>query len=449
MFTITSPIEFDASKNLTVIEAIDQSEDPRNGRKPQVTGEVFIQPNTDENDRRGRITLEIYSNDEDLTPRLQWDRKGYFKTLTPKSFSWYHNDGGPCFQIRITIGVPSGAAMDRMTLGLTHLNIDVSKDTDLGTATSTLLSTVVGHISADSGSRGKQQEPYVFASREIYLETISGDIGGSWPLYDLLKVRTASGDVEIDVGPKPVDGNAPKAAVLDVESVSGDINVREPLSKAGDKDIFPPRQYMAKIVSTAGDVEADVAMTSEAKLTTQSGNIKATLQPVLDNSFKGVSFSPVPPSIKTDSKSGDTFIEVLEPKWADIHKVDPGFSPSNPEIPSRPSRPGRDQSREDDPWVIIHNEESSQPLAAPALSFLDSKHSSISGDISLRYPASWEGTFRAKTMTGSQTFRGEGLVVEKSHKGIFRESGGFKGKGHSHVEMDAMSGDEKFIVGSD
>lgn len=437
---MSSRIDFNPSKNLNILEKIDDHE-PHSGREPHVSGTLVLRPSGD--DSSGRVDLEVISNDKDLTVKADWDTDNqFFKVITPRGVDWDSSSLRPCIQIRITVWVPSEASLHRFEADITHLDIDVISGMDLSLADKAFFTSVVGDISTPKPSNDVL--PYKLASREIRLQTVSGDVTGWYPLYDLLSISTASGDVSADVAPKAVDDARPKSAVLNVASISGDLNLKEPLdvalksSKA--ESSIPARDYIVKMETTSGHIRADLAVSSSAKFSTQSGDFNLRLWPVLDSGLE--------PSITTDTKSGDTNLYLLEPRWIKMQGLE---GREGLEVPSDNGDSDAKGEDSDGPYLIIHphNERSysTDSYGKAALSSLRSKHTSISGTMLLRYPASWTGSLEGQTVSASQKFRGKGLTTIKSR--FPPTIKGSKGSGNSYLEVNTISGDQDFLVGEE
>ncbi|RSL70002.1 hypothetical protein CEP54_002063 [Fusarium duplospermum] len=395
----TTSLRFDRSSNLEIVQTVQRDHGHR-GARPHVSGEVILQPVKDSSS--AAIELQVISNDKNLGVHVHFDEKTQlFKMITPDSIDWDSNQA-PCIQIRATIWTPQKSIIKGLKINTIHLNLDVETGFDLQVLTSTIIRSAIGHINTPAVAPKKAAVSYTLSSREINIHTASGKVKGWYPLYDLLDIDTVSGDISVNVGPKPADGAKP--ASLRVHSASGQIEVHEPLSQP--KDSLPPRDYMVNVGTASGDITADVAASSHARFESQSGDFKLRILPVLESSTK--------PALETDTKSGTSQVTILEPFWTT----------------TTTTTATGDKKR-------------------PALSALKSKHDSISGTIKLRYPSSWEGHVSAQTVSGSQDIRGRGLEV--THEGgLFpRRTRGRKGDGNSQMDVSSVSGDEYVLVGEE
>ena len=455
-------------RKLTIIQAIDKDKDKRSGWSPHVSGEVRLRPSPE--DAPGRIEVEVMSNDEDLVVKQYMNSDAQeFRILTPQRVDWPSSTNGPCIQIRITAWIPRESVIKAMSLSTVHLDINLDSGLIFGAEKDVQMSTVSGDIStpqldneAGAETDGDEKLPFAIKSREIRMETISGDIKGSFPMYDLLYAKTTSGDIRMYVCPKKVDEDHPKSAVLDVKTISGTIKIFEPVDKgieaAKPDRAFPSRDYIFLAHSTSGDITAQAAFSSEANVSSSSGDLKLRLWPILDS--RGAMAAAGVVKLMTDTKSGDTKVNLLEPLWISLDPVgvgSPGGSAGRPHHGNDNVEWGPADDK--DPYIIIHPNTESPPSqlarrelttsGTPALSHLTSSHKSISGGVTLVYPGSWEGYLYAHTISGQQSVRGEGLRITHSSSRFMKTLQGHKGSGSSSLSIASVSGDHDILIGRD
>ncbi|KAH0495486.1 hypothetical protein TgHK011_009035 [Trichoderma gracile] len=449
---INEVISFGSNKKLSIIETIERDSGNRRGLQPHVYGDILLQPV--DTSSTGSIQLEIMTNDENLHVGVEFDkREQRFKVIIPRLVEWSEPNWQPCVQIRITVFIPREAQLESVLVDSIHLDVAIKDGLILSSATDAQIKTVAGDI--NTGRLSGDVAPYTLASRSIIIETVSGDVVGWFPLYDLLKIHTVSGDIKADLTPKPSSDKKPEQAVLNVDSISGDIKVTEPVGYGQDNkrdDKFPPRDYVVGISSASGKIQAELAFTSTAKFETVSGDQRLKLLPVFGSGSSE-------PFLSTDTKSGQTTLTVAEPLWKNSAASIGHYDPVAP-----PVRNGDDEGR-DAPWIIIHPDE--QPRKRPSPPYMDLKpgiavagedkkhglvnlrshHASVSGDFRLNYPSSWEGKFAMTTLSGSQDVRGDDLDYKRG-KGIVKRIEGTKGDGKSSLTVDSMSGREVLVFGT-
>lgn len=484
-FKVSSAASFTHDHNLTVIQTIENTDNKdRSGWNPNVFGEIVLRAGMGSSP--GRIDLEVITNDKDLHINIEFDKDTQaYKMITPRNIDWGYTGGAPCIQIRATVWVPADSFVEVLKVNAVHLDIVVMEGLLMGAVDGSHFASIIGDITTPKPKSGDGEGvvPYTLGSRDIVVETISGDVKGWFPLYDLLKISTTSGDIAVDVAPKAVDHDKPKSAVLDIQAISGKIQVHEPISQAiksakPDKK-FPPREYVVNLGTSAGDIVAEVAFSSRADIQSRSGDLDVQLWPVLDSGLLKATRAPKP-VINTSTASGDTRLTLLDPLWTSVAAVGRGpdapLEPFEPFEPPEEDKPTRDTGDEwtpigdDDPYVIIHphndllsplsedpaeddaaDDSDVQALDNPGLNCLKSEHSTVSGNIKLGYPSSWEGELVATTISGSQKVRGQDLEVYGGGGpgGFMRTTHGNKGRHGSSMKIESVSGDQDVLVGKE
>ncbi|KFA50496.1 hypothetical protein S40293_03052 [Stachybotrys chartarum IBT 40293] len=465
-------VEFQQARNLSIIQRLD-IEDGDTLLKPHVTGEVILRPVR--SDAAGTIDIDVIANDRSLEVDVEYRKeKQVIEIITPRSADWAWRKRAPCIQIRVTVWVPGFSHLENLRISSVNLDVDILTALILNVENEVLIETVAGNITAANQTQADLERgilPYALSSRRTIIETVSGDIDGYFPLYDLLKITTSSGDVDVSVEPQNVHIAKPESAVLDVASVSGQIKVNEHLTpfldSEGPNRSLPPRDYVVKASTVSGSIEAEVAISSLASFETKSGAIKLRLLPVLDVST-GAWYAQRQ-HLTTKTTSGKTEVALIDPLWTRIERIG---APSPPSAPTLPPFMHFDDdlelwphTDERDPYIIIHphdirtgpadqaHQGDSQAAevdasAAPALSWLTSKHISVSGSIKLAYPSAWEGTLWADTISGTQNIRGEGLDMTHPAGAIKRRIVAHKGSGHSDLVVTSISGNEDVLIGN-
>ncbi|WEW55278.1 hypothetical protein PRK78_000707 [Emydomyces testavorans] len=279
------------------------------------------------------------------------------------------------------------------------------------------------------------------SSREIIVHKTSDGIWGRYPLYDLLSMSTTSGSISIVIDPKPADPNNPtKPAKVVLRSGSGSISVQfrlpnhhnwhqsdvdeydDEIEKLEDeiestqkeikytskrtrpqrtkrqpsncknkrpsriKNLNPlsPRPYDIEIETRSGTINANIAFSTRAELSSRSGSINARLTPLVFHDADYLD-SHRNVSITTTTRSGSTSFMLNEPL------IFP--APTTGHIPPPPPPQPHGGRRE--------------PTAAATHT------SSGSGSVQVTYPQSWAGHVHASSRSGGICMGGEGLHVIK------------------------------------
>ncbi|EQL01426.1 hypothetical protein OCS_02855 [Ophiocordyceps sinensis CO18] len=400
-------------------ETLDHKQGHRAGRRPNVWGQIILRPATN-NASEGTVDLQVISNDENLQvnvePKFHGDNQRLIMAVPHAVPSWPNGDGdAPCIQIRATFWVPREAHLRRLRVESVHLDVDVKDGLTLGVSDETKISTVAGRLRTSlPKDLGDDVVPYTLQSRKISVETVSAPIEGWFPLYDRLRLASASGDITAQVAPKPGRHNHHDKAHLDVSSVSGKVSIQEPARHTAH--VIQRTQFssnsMAQClqqtsgllegeVGVSGNGDARVAANCDAQFKTVSGELSLELLPVLDKNMDKRG------SLKTDTRSGDVRLKVLEPVWVG------GDNDSN----------------------------------RGSLGRLRSKHQSISGDLKLSYPPSWQGSFNAKALAGEIEVHGKNVEIIRRGRNIARFIEGRKGDGDSCIKVETVSGDLDLTLG--
>ncbi|KAF4336500.1 hypothetical protein FBEOM_9632 [Fusarium beomiforme] len=435
-------IDVQSSRNLTLIQKMNNTDHVK-GWTTHVSGEVIIQPQRDSSP--DTIELEVISNNDDLRVEANFHIDTQeFEIIVPRKVEWKPSDKAPCIQIRVTISARLESVLNYLSIETLQLDVILREGLVLGVVNGVSIQTASGDITTPGIKtiKGKEVVPYTLSSREIHIHTASGDVKGWYPLYDVLDIGTASGDITTNIGPKPVNPQDVQSAALRVRSASGTIKVDEPLTSAQkaprpDRE-FPPRDYTVDIITASGDISAEVAASSSASFKSQSGDLKLRIWPVLDSSLLTV-IGKTKPTLITDTKSGDTHVTLLEPMWTSLATIGGTIPPVKPYDPNDGN----------DPYLVLPeaSDVAEISMTAPALSVLKSVHKSVSGKVELFYPASWEGILFAHSVSGSQDFQGKGLEIKHEGGSFTHIIRGKKGKGFSSLEVNTVSGDQIALIG--
>jgi hypothetical protein len=436
-------LEIQPSRNISIIQTVKDIRG-HEGWPTHVSGEIILRPA--DKSSPAKIEYEVLSDTDGLGIDVNFNKTTQLiEVVVPRKIDWNATDTAPCIQVRITLWVPRGSAINALTINTLQFDVNIEKGIVLGALDGVNIRTASGDINApamDATGTEKDVVPYTLSSREIRIHTASGDVKGWYPLYDLLDIETASGDITTNVGPKPVNPQAVRSATFRARTASGTIKIDEPVmgaQKAARPDReFPPRDYIVDIITASGDVTANVAASSSASFRSQSGDLKLHIWPVLDSSLMMSAAGTANPYLETDTKSGDTEVNLLEPMWTSLATIGGTIPPLEPYDP----KSGRD------PYFVLTEEPETEARAnKPALGVLQSKHKSISGRIKLFYPTSWEGILYAQSVSGSQDFQGKDLQLTREGGVFMNIIRGRKGKGYSSLEVNSVSGDQVAVIG--
>ncbi|WYZ37616.1 hypothetical protein EsH8_II_001122 [Colletotrichum jinshuiense] len=467
-------LSFTPDKTVGILQSTETNL-PSRGFQPHVSGDLIVRRQKASSPGPA-IELEVVANDEALDVGVEWDSDSQqLKIKTPQRVEWT-NTRRPCITLRATIWVPENAELRSLSLGSLNLGVQIVEDLVINIKNGL----EINAVSADVHTPLNPPDSYRLNSRDIVVKTISGDIMGSWPLYDSLKLTSESGDINTVINPQQALESAPRPAILEVSTSSGDITVKEPLDKAAQSSkadtVIPPRDYITNIESKSGTVHAWVAFSSVAIVSTISGDIATEFLPVYNLSLlKAVT----EPELHTSTKSGDMAIKILEPLWVEIAStkesrrekprtnpnvpVDiptnplplpniPDKLPRMPEIPFTPI-PGRQWSGV---WPIrrssvdastqTQEERAVSAQNQPPMRHLKSSHNTVSGDMRIYYPRSWEGAISAESVSGSIEVRGRDVHID-SRTGWPKSVHAHKGQYSAcEASLGSVSGSQVLVV---
>ncbi|TLD06055.1 uncharacterized protein PgNI_08169 [Pyricularia grisea] len=306
----------------------------------------------------------------------------------------------------------------------------------------------------------------------LRLDTLSGTVKvgiepkpvlESDPRVATLVIRSTSGNVEFW---EPV--YQARQALLAQQDAAGNGLAQQGMTRSA-VEIIPPREYDINVGTTSGDIKGAAAFSYSAKLHSTSGNIAVDMLAVLPAEL-GIMGSTAAEGqkqslLQTTSTSGGTVVRVLEPFWwsadtgvystalegASARVPQPSLpSPTPPSTPSSEDpergivvpivngRPG-DESNvpSGNPSIIIPSglalptitprapqlqtaeaaaaQQQQAQAAAMAVSkylrTLQSRHSTTSAAVAVRYPASWRGDIDATDMSGRIKVWGKDVVI--------------------------------------
>ncbi|KAI0145300.1 hypothetical protein GGR57DRAFT_304142 [Xylariaceae sp. FL1272] len=423
-------LEFDRAQNVSFSETLHKHSGPTS---VHVGGQVHVRKLT-KGTGQPRIVLEAATNDPNLKLEIVLDSfTQLIKVSVPDKHDYLSTGDQPCVTMRATIWVPEDAEIGTLSVDVVHLAIILFDDLSIHVADSTKLSSISGNIDSGSLEAASNQndftvssdsdfrfipnsDEYVLDSRIIEVSTISSKISGNWPLYDSLTLGSKSGDIRVSITPKDELTSKPEAPMLSVKTVSGAVQLAEPINNPKQ---IPLRNYIVYLQSVSGAINTNLAFSSEMIVRSTSDAISLDLLPVLNVD----EFSPDSPAkLRTSTTSGTTTVNIREALWFDASGkslLDTIITPVLGEgiMPSKSK--------------------------AKKLNCVDSFHKSASGNVGFRYPQSWVGYLTADSISGHLTARGKDLEIVKYPGGWLGSSmearKGPKEKG-SNVQVHTVSG---------
>ncbi|KAG6023638.1 hypothetical protein E4U19_004225 [Claviceps sp. Clav32 group G5] len=412
---------FNKGYNLSVEQTV-QRNGHQEGRELHVSGRLDVRSSGEtgttllgQHLNTGRIEIEIASGDARLTAATSIHRtdQQVITVSTPFAANWWDTDGPrPCITIHIVVYAPIRGGIDTLVLKVANLDISFAQSLKLYAVGTTIIITESGKIHVPfPKSKQDEKSPYTLQSRQIVVNTISGDIEGWFPLHHLLKIQSTSGNVLVEVGLESTFLDSATHAKLSVETISGTIGITAQSVFYGNiwcrrpKKQPPARDYVVELTTVTGIIDAHVVMASRGVFHSTAGDVSLELLPLLSSS-RGDGQS----RLETVVKSGLTSIFMLEPLLCNVPCTD-------------------------DASLMMTGFDHSLGLTC-----LQSYHQSIGGRIRVEYPQSWTGEFSAETC-GKVNIEGQSIMMTHSSQGVPGMMGGLRGRGTSTVCLNSNSGD--------
>ncbi|KAG6204390.1 hypothetical protein E4U35_003449 [Claviceps purpurea] len=404
-----------------------QRNDKQWGREVHVFGRLDI-CSSEEGTSRGSVVIKIASGDEELTAATSCKNtdEQAITIRTPFAANWWDKNGSiPCVELLITVYVPRGGQIDALDIKVANLDVSFSGPLTLVATERTFITTDYGRVYAPTRSSRRKLDPYVLQSRQIIIRTSSGNVEGWFPLHQVLRIKSLSGLVAIELGLESADSHSATQAKVFVETGSGSIDIKTPsifYAKSNKHNKAPKRQppardYVVEIATTYGKIEADIVVASRATIRSKAGDLLLRLLPVPFSS-KGNGKT----HLVTELDSGDTKILLLDP----LQKIDACAENASKTM-------GLKARRID----CSHD---------PGLAGLHSTHQSAYGRIQVDYPESWTGEFNAETLCGKIAVRGVNITIIRSSTGKPRVMRGHMGSGDSAILMTSRYGNIEFYA---
>lgn len=368
-------------------------------RNVRTSGEVNIRASTEHLDKNVRADVELHYSDLEVMRDIEFENGQKDLQIYSPSYvsSTPRTSSNPCVYLVVDLWISPRARLDVLEVQSHNLKIifheGLSLDSDkLKVRTSS------GAISFPSGNSNSTRTEV--KSRIITISTSSGSVSGTYPLYDILQIGSQSGSISIDIEPKDALKSDPKPAKLDLQSVSGTVNVNTPLLSLSDPAILsssvPDRDYRTSMSSSSGGLHAKLIHGSALTMKASSGSVTATLAPYGDPNHDSHH------DIRSDS--GSVEVTVL----------------------SSLSDPGK------------------------ALKNFYSTYTCTTGSLGVHYPSEWEGTVEGKVLSGSLSVRWPGIRTVKTGDKYGRYGWktfkGVKGDGDGTLGFESVSGSVTLVA---
>lgn len=380
--TGTASFDFKSPSRFALIQTVQREKNGSLTKYLRISGVIYVKPAAEKLESKLKVDVETSFSDKDLLEATSFESREDSLTIETPNYIENKEDGSsqPCVYILATIWVNEDADLDILKLETQSLSVVIQEGLAIK-AKAVTVKTVAGFVKFPKEDFTKT----TVNPRNTIVETISGSITGTFPLYDLLAIRTRSGTIIVNIDPKSVLKSDPGPANLQIRSISGSINAETAVLRGGDSSKIPNRNYVSSLTSASGSLFCRIIHGTNTQLSTVSGNIDAKLSPYGDPQKTSI--------IKHRSTTGTSSVMVLP-------------SVSNP---------------------------------GDALKQFSGEYNTVSGALAIEYPAEWEGTVSGSTVSGAIEVDWPGLkgstsgLVPKKYQGV-------KGNGAGKLIFKGVSG---------
>lgn len=356
-------------------------------RRVLTMGELHVRSSTEHLEANVGLDLEIYYSEPGMMEAVGFVSHGESLSMYTPSHTKVesHSSSNPCMYFVGNLWIAPGARFNFLNIQSQSMTIIFHDGISFDATGLGVDATGANSVAFPTGNWKETN----INSRKIVINTSSGSIHGTYPLYDLLEAKSRSGSISIDITPKEELSSDPQPASLHLSTMSGSIQANTPILATSDRaSLVPARDYQTTITSMSGTLRPHLIHGSQTMLKSTTGSIQAELSPYGDPAEES--------QLTTSAETGSTTVTVL----------------------SSLSHPGK------------------------ALRNFYAAYKFNTGSLMINYPWEWEGTVQGKTVTGSINVNWPGLEIES---GGGRTIGwnsfqGVKGHGDGRLQFNGVTG---------
>jgi hypothetical protein len=230
------------------------------GRFIQLAGDVIVQAAPSDAEHPITVDLDVKLSHEELAQVINIENKAGSLVFESEPVIRGFEGAEPCISVVATISVATSANISAFEIGTIILPVHLKKSLEL-TSQNILIHSTSGSVSSETTQ---------LESKKIEVETTSSVITGHFPLYDLLSLKSVSGDVNVDIKPAESD-NKEAAGVLVIRTTSGEIEANTDISS------IPNRNFTTQVHTVSGTVDGTYLLGSSGNINTVSGSILVDL----------------------------------------------------------------------------------------------------------------------------------------------------------------------------
>ncbi|KAF2670375.1 hypothetical protein BT63DRAFT_236518 [Microthyrium microscopicum] len=247
----------------------------------QTAGRVIIQEAPEGADPV-TVSLRVHLSHEELRNAIsiKHDATG----LTFESDRIIQRLGGvrPCIEVLATISIAPSTNISSFNIDTIVLPIELKESLKLNSH-NTFIRSVSGGVTSGTDA---------LYSRKIEIETTSGSITGSYPLADLLSLKTISGTVQVNIDPKDSD-KSDHNGVLIIRGVSGTIHADTITTS------IPSRTFNTQVHSRSGSISGTYLLGDRTTIESNSGTVTVDIYTAGDLAKRVLTIDTVSGSIRS------------------------------------------------------------------------------------------------------------------------------------------------------
>jgi hypothetical protein len=226
----------------------------------QTAGQVIVREAPEGTVDPITVDLDVNLSHKELANAINIQREAGGLIFESATFLDSFTGAMPCVSIIATISVAPSANVSSFNIDTVVLPIELSKSLKL-VAENTFIRSTAGSISSESTNLN---------SRKIEVETTSNTISGSFPLADLLVIKSVSGAVDVAIEPKD-SGLEKQSSTLLIRTGSGNIKANTATSA------IPNRTFNTQVHTVSGSVSGTFLLGVTSNINSASGAINAAL----------------------------------------------------------------------------------------------------------------------------------------------------------------------------
>jgi hypothetical protein len=248
----------------------------------QTAGQVIVQAAPAGSVDPISVELDVKLSHDELADAINIKNESGGLIFESDTFLENFNGVMPCISVIATILVDSSANVSSFDIDTVVLPVELKKSLQL-ISNNIFIHSTAGSISSESEG---------LESRKIEVETTSSTISGSFPLADLLAIKSVSGAVDVEIEPKK-NGPEESAGTLVIRTSSGNIKANTLTSS------IPSRKFITEVHSISGSVSGNFLLGVTSNINTASGRVTANFHTAGDIANRSCTVNSVSGSIQS------------------------------------------------------------------------------------------------------------------------------------------------------